>query len=34
VRQPIYRDALTLWKNYEQHLGPLRSVLEERGVIE
>lgn len=34
VRQPIYRDALALWKNYEQHLGPLRSVLEERGVIE
>ncbi len=34
VRQPIYRDALTLWKNYEQHLGPLRSVLEKRGVIE
>jgi hypothetical protein len=34
VRQPIYRDALTLWKNYEQHLEPLRSVLEERGIIE
>ena len=34
VRQPIYRDALTLWKRYEEHLQPLRSVLEERGVLQ
>jgi tetratricopeptide (TPR) repeat protein len=33
VRRPIYRDAMTQWKNYEEHLGPLRNVLEERGVL-
>ena len=32
VKQPIYTDALTQWKNYEGHLGPLREVLQERGV--
>jgi len=34
VRQPIYRDALTLWKRYEEHLQPLKGVLEERGVLQ
>lgn len=34
VRQPIYRDALQQWKNYEDHLQPLRQVLEERGVLQ
>jgi len=34
VRQPIYKDALALWKNYESHLEPLRQVLLERGVID
>ena len=33
VRQPIYRDALELWKHYEDHLEPLQEVLQERGVI-
>ncbi len=33
VRQPIYRDALALWKYYEDHLEPLQKVLRERGVI-
>ena len=32
VRQPIYRDALSLWERYQAHLGPLASVLDERGV--
>lgn len=27
VRQPIYREALEQWRNYEQWLGPLRSAL-------
>ena len=30
VRQPIYRDALTLWEHYQAHLAPLASVLDER----
>jgi tetratricopeptide (TPR) repeat protein len=34
VRQPIYRDALVLWKRYEPHLAPLADVLRERGVID
>ena len=33
VRQPIYRDALEQWKNYEAYLDPLRQVLEERKVL-
>ena len=32
VRQPIYRDAIALWQNYEAHLEPLKNVLAERGV--
>ena len=32
VRQPIYRDALSLWERYQAHLAPLASVLDERGV--
>ena len=28
VRQPIYSSAVQLWRNYEQHLGPLIEVLE------
>lgn len=27
VREPIYRDAMVLWKNYEKHLGPLMENL-------
>lgn len=23
VREPIYKDAIAMWKNYEKHLGPL-----------
>ena len=33
VRQPIYKDALALWMNYESHLAPLRRVLENRGIL-
>ena len=33
VRQPIYKDALALWKHYETHLEPVRRVLETRGVL-
>ncbi len=25
VRQPIYKDAVAAWKNYEKHLGPLQE---------
>jgi tetratricopeptide (TPR) repeat protein len=28
VRQPIYRDSLDSWKNYERHLGPLIESLQ------
>jgi tetratricopeptide (TPR) repeat protein len=28
VRQPIYKDSLEAWKNYEQHLGPLINNLQ------
>ena len=34
VRQPIYRDALQQWMNYQDQLRPLRQVLEERGVLQ
>ena len=27
VRQPIYRRSVERWRNYEQHLGPLREAL-------
>jgi hypothetical protein len=27
VRQPIFRDGLEQWRNYEQWLGPLKSAL-------
>jgi hypothetical protein len=27
VRQPIYKDAVEQWRNYEPHLGPLREAL-------
>ena len=27
VRKPIYRDSLTLWKNYVRHLEPLERGL-------
>ncbi|MDH3439626.1 MAG: sulfotransferase [Gammaproteobacteria bacterium] len=33
VRQPIYRDAMKQWQNYEAHLGPIRDILEARGII-
>lgn len=28
VREPIYKDAMALWKNYEKHLGPLMENLQ------
>ncbi len=28
VREPIYKDAMALWKNYEKHLGPLKANLQ------
>jgi hypothetical protein len=28
VRQPMYRDSVKRWKNYEKHLGTLRHMLE------
>jgi tetratricopeptide (TPR) repeat protein len=34
VRQPIYRDALRQWMHYQDHLEPLRQVLQERGVLQ
>jgi hypothetical protein len=27
VRQPIYQNALDHWRQYEQHLGPLKEML-------
>jgi hypothetical protein len=33
VRKPVYRDALTQWKHYQEHLQPLLDVLGERGVL-
>lgn len=27
VREPIYKDAIAMWKNYEKHLGPLIEKL-------
>jgi len=27
VRQPIYKSATEQWKNFEQHLAPLKQVL-------
>jgi hypothetical protein len=27
VKQPIYRSALEHWRNYEEHLQPLRDAL-------
>ena len=28
VRQPIYKDSVAAWKNYEKHLGPLIENLQ------
>jgi hypothetical protein len=27
VRQPLYRSSVGAWRNYEQHLGPLKQAL-------
>ena len=27
VRQPIYRSAVAYWKNFDAHLGPLKTSL-------
>jgi hypothetical protein len=27
VRQPVYKDSLEHWRNYEKHLGPLKEAL-------
>lgn len=32
VRQPIYTSAAARWKRYEQHLQPLRDLLESHGI--
>lgn len=32
VRKPLYRTALSAWKPYEQHLGPLKAAFEKAGV--
>ena len=32
VRQPIYRDALSLWEHYREHLQPLETLLKRQGV--
>ena len=32
VRQPVYRDALEQWKNYQNHLQPLEQLLKDRGI--
>jgi len=28
VREPIYRDSLAFWKNYESHLDEIKEILE------
>ena len=33
VRQPVYRDALEQWKNYQNHLQPLEQLLKDRGIL-
>jgi len=30
VRQPVYQNSIGRWKNYEQHLGPLKEALGSR----
>jgi tetratricopeptide (TPR) repeat protein len=32
VRQPIYRDSIGRWKNYQRHLDPIRQILEHHGL--
>jgi len=32
VRQPVYATAVERWRHYEQHLQPLRQLLEDNGV--
>lgn len=32
ARQPIYQHAISHWKNYESHLGPLFTALKDAGV--
>jgi hypothetical protein len=27
VRQPVYKEGLEHWRNYEKHLGPLKAAL-------
>ena len=29
VRQPMYTDSINKWKKYENHLGPLISILQQ-----
>ena len=29
VRQPIYKSGLNYWKNYEEHLSPLKKIIDE-----
>lgn len=30
VREPVYKSAIGKWKNYEKHLGPLKTALAEK----
>ena len=29
VRQPIYKSGLNYWKNFEEHLQPLKKIIDE-----
>ena len=33
VRQPIFKDALEQWRNYEPHLSQLKQTLQDRGIL-
>lgn len=33
VRQPIYRSSVERWRHYDQHLGPLKAVLNSSGGV-
>jgi tetratricopeptide (TPR) repeat protein len=33
VRQPIYRHSLERWHHYEKHLGPLKEILANAGLV-
>ena len=33
VHSPMHQDSIGLWRNYEEHLEPVRRILAEAGVI-